>query len=177
MANVQAESGQIVFAGSNFPHPILFHSSKEVLDHFVQNCPRSDLDGLVRFWPNASGLEACWCAIIIWPGSGRTQLAHYQFSTFRLLHSSTDAAHAPYRIICTWTAQNRPAETSFSYIMYTACSLLDEQHTIGSLLDEQHTTGSPLGEQYIACSLLDEQHTCSLLGEQHTACSLLDEQS
>ena len=72
MANVQAESGQIVFAGSNFPHPILFHSSKEVLDHFVQNCPRSDLDGLVRFWPNASGLEACWCAIIIWPGSGRT---------------------------------------------------------------------------------------------------------
>ena len=38
------------------------------MDHFVQNRPGSDLDGLVRFWPNASGLEASRCAGIIWPG-------------------------------------------------------------------------------------------------------------
>ena len=32
--------------------------SKEGTDHIVQNGPGSDLDGLVRVWPNASGLEA-----------------------------------------------------------------------------------------------------------------------
>ena len=30
------------------------------MGHTVQNRPRSDLDGLVRVWPNASGLEASW---------------------------------------------------------------------------------------------------------------------
>ena len=53
------------------------------------NCwlPASDLvqlDGLVRFWPDASGLEASLCAGIVRPGSGRTHWARYQFSTFRL---------------------------------------------------------------------------------------------
>ena len=55
------------------PHPtpcIRFSSvfSKEGMDHTVQNRPGSDLNGLVRVWPNASGLEARWCAGIIWPG-------------------------------------------------------------------------------------------------------------
>ena len=44
----------------------------------------SDLDGLVRFWPNASGPEASWCAGIIGLGSGRMQLACYLFAIFRL---------------------------------------------------------------------------------------------
>ena len=57
---------------------------KEGQDPIVQNWPRSDLDGMVRFRPNVSGLEASWCARIIRPGSGRTQLACYRFPFFRL---------------------------------------------------------------------------------------------
>ena len=45
---------------------------------------RIRLEGLVRFWPTASGPEASRCARIIWPGSGRTQPARNQFPTFRL---------------------------------------------------------------------------------------------
>ena len=71
VASVLPELGRVVYAGSDFPHPIQFHSSKEGLDHIVQNQHRSKLDGLVRFWPNASGLEACQCARIIWPASGQ----------------------------------------------------------------------------------------------------------
>ena len=41
--------------------------SKEGMGHIVQNRPGSDLDGLVKVWPNASGLEASRCAGIIWP--------------------------------------------------------------------------------------------------------------
>ena len=87
MDNMQSESGWIVYAGSDFPHLFQFCFSKEGMDHIVQNRPRSDLDGLVRVWPNTSGLKANWCAGIIWPGfsvSGRMQLACYQFLTFRL---------------------------------------------------------------------------------------------
>ena len=36
----------------------------------------------------------------------------------------------PDHIVCDWTAQNWPAEASFSYIMYTACSFLDEQSLV-----------------------------------------------
>ena len=46
-----------VYAWSNFPHPIQFCFSKEGMDHSVQNRPWSDMDGLVRVWPNASGLK------------------------------------------------------------------------------------------------------------------------
>ena len=59
--SVQPESGRIVYAGSDFPHPILSRSSKEDPDHVVQNLPRSDLGGLGRFWPNGSGPEASRC--------------------------------------------------------------------------------------------------------------------
>ena len=59
--------------------------------HTVQNWPRSDLVGLVRVWPNASGLEASWCAGIIGPGfwQGITDLlpvSHFQTQ----LHAFTD---------------------------------------------------------------------------------------
>ena len=42
--------------------------SKQGVVHIVQNRPGSDLNGLVRVWPNVSGLEASRCAGIIWPG-------------------------------------------------------------------------------------------------------------
>ena len=83
-ASMQPESGRIVYVGSDFPHPFQFCFSKKRMDHIAQNRPGSDLNGLVRVWPNASGLEASRCARIIRPGSGRTQPARYQFPTFRL---------------------------------------------------------------------------------------------
>ena len=58
--------------------------SKEGPNHIVQDWPRSDPDGLVRFWPNTSGPVASQCARNIVPGSGRMQPARYQFPTFRL---------------------------------------------------------------------------------------------
>ena len=57
-ASVQPESGRIVYAGSDSPYPFQFRFSKEGMNHIVQNRPGSDLDGLVRVWPNAYGLEA-----------------------------------------------------------------------------------------------------------------------
>ena len=36
---------------------LFYFSSQRRHDHIVQNRPGSDLDGLVRVWPNASGLE------------------------------------------------------------------------------------------------------------------------
>ena len=68
MASVQPGSGQIVYAGSDFPHPFQLCFSKEGMDHIVQNRTGSDLDGLVRVWPNTSGPEASWCPGIIRPG-------------------------------------------------------------------------------------------------------------
>ena len=61
------------------------------MDHIVQNRPGSDLGGLVRVWPNASGLEASCCAGIIRPGfwqdaTGPLPVSHFQ-TRFR---SSTD---------------------------------------------------------------------------------------
>ena len=82
-ASMQPESGRIVYAGPEFLHPFQFHFSKEGMDNIEQNQPRSDLDGLVRVRPNASGLEASWCAESSDLVSGGTQLAHYQFPTFR----------------------------------------------------------------------------------------------
>ena len=53
---VQPESGRIVYVGSDLSHPIRFRSSKDRPDHIVQIRPGSDLDGLVRVWPNGSGV-------------------------------------------------------------------------------------------------------------------------
>ena len=61
-ASVQPELGQIIYARSDFTHPVWFSSSKEGMDHTVQNQPGSNLDGLVRFWPKAPCPEASWCA-------------------------------------------------------------------------------------------------------------------
>ena len=61
-ASVQPELGQIIYARSDFTHPIWFSSSKEGMDHTVQNQPGSNLDGLVRFWPKAPCPEASRCA-------------------------------------------------------------------------------------------------------------------
>ena len=91
MASMQSESGQILYAGSNFLHPFQLHFSKEGIDHSVQNQPRSNLDGLVRVWPNTSGLEASWCAGMIRPFSGRMQPACYQ----TWFHSSTNVPDNP----------------------------------------------------------------------------------
>ena len=67
----------------------------------AQNRPGSDLDGLLRVWPNTSGLEASWCAGIIRPGfwqdaTGPLPVSHFQ-TRFR---SSTDV---PDKIV-----QNQP---------------------------------------------------------------------
>ena len=71
MASMQAELVRIIYAGSSFLHLILIHSSKEGLDHTVQYWPGSSLDGLVRFGPNASGLDPVWMA---WSGLGQMHL-------------------------------------------------------------------------------------------------------
>ena len=100
-ASVQPVSGLIVYASSDFPYPIQFRFPKEGLDHTAQNQPGSDLDGLVRVWPNASGLEASWCAGIIRPGfwqdaTDPLPVSHFQ-TRFR---SSTDVPDN--------TVQNQP---------------------------------------------------------------------
>ena len=89
----QNRAGSYNYAEFDFPHPIRFRSSKEGLDHnfIVQNRAGSDLDGLFRVLPNASGPEASRCARIIGPGSGRTQPASFQFLHFQTwLRSFTD---------------------------------------------------------------------------------------
>ena len=80
---LRPESGRMVYAGSDFPHPFQPCFSKEGMDHIVQNRPGSDLDGLVRVWPNTSGLEASWSAGIIGPGfwqdsTGPLPVSHFQ---------------------------------------------------------------------------------------------------
>ena len=66
-ASVQPESGRIVYAGSDFPHPFQFHYSKEGMGHAAQNQPRSHLDSLTVVWINSSGLKASQCAGITGP--------------------------------------------------------------------------------------------------------------
>ena len=83
--------GRIVHAGSDFPHPFQLHFSKEGMDHILQNRPGSDLDGLVRVWPNASGLEASRCAGIMGPGLWQDATGPLPVSHFpTLFRSSTD---------------------------------------------------------------------------------------
>ena len=79
-ASVQPESGRIVYAGSCFPHPFELRFSKEGMDQIVQNRPGSDLDGLVRVWPNASGPTRVHESSGL--VSGVTHPARYQFPTF-----------------------------------------------------------------------------------------------
>ena len=73
--SMQPESGWIVYAGWDFLHPIQFCSSKEGLDYIMQNWPRSNLDGLVRFQPNTSVCKNHWAqltAVLVecnWPAT------------------------------------------------------------------------------------------------------------
>ena len=65
--------------------------SNKGMDHTFQNWPRSDLDGLVRVWPNASGLVASQCAEIIEPGFWQDTPNLLPVSDFQIrLHSSID---------------------------------------------------------------------------------------
>ena len=57
--------------------------SKEGMAHTAQNRSGSDLNGLVRVWPNTSGLEASRCTGIIGPGfwqdaTGPLPVSHFQ---------------------------------------------------------------------------------------------------
>ena len=93
MASRLPESGWIVYVGSNFPHSFQLHFSKEGMDHIVQNRPGSDLDGLVRVSPDASGLEASWCVGIIWPGVWQDTTSLLPVSDFQTqFRSSTDVS-------------------------------------------------------------------------------------
>ena len=65
--------------------------TQEDMDHIVQNRPGSDLGGLVRIWPNTSGLEASWCAGIIRPGFWQEATSPLPVSHFPTrFRSSTD---------------------------------------------------------------------------------------
>ena len=82
-ASMRPGLGRIIYAGSNSYIVFRFRSSKEDLDHTVLNQPESDLDGLVRFWPNTSGLESSHRARII--GPSRFTCKHRQQSQKWLL--------------------------------------------------------------------------------------------
>ena len=90
-ASVPPESGRVVYA--DLTSRIRFSSvfSKKAWIILCKNRPRSDQDDLVGVLPNASGLEASWCAGIIGPGfwqytTGPLPVSHFQ-TQFR---SSTD---------------------------------------------------------------------------------------
>ena len=100
-ASMQPESGRIVYAGSDFPHPFQLRFSKEGIDRIVQNRPGSDLDGLVRVWPNASSLVASRYAGIIGPGFWQNATSPLPVSHFHTrFRSSTDVPDN--------TVQNQP---------------------------------------------------------------------
>ena len=82
-ASVQPESGRIVYAGSDYPHPFHLHFSKEGMGHIVRDQPKSGLDGLVRVWAKRIWPEAILCAGIIGPGfwqdaTGPLPVSHFQ---------------------------------------------------------------------------------------------------
>ena len=82
MASMQPESRHIISAGSDFPHLTRFGSSKG-LNHVMQNWLGSDLDGLVRIWPNVYNPEASQhCKNH--RGLVLAELDRYQFPTCRL---------------------------------------------------------------------------------------------
>ena len=88
-ASVQLESARVVYAGSDFPHLFQFCFSKEGMDHIAQNWTGSDLDGLVRVWPNTSGQEASLCAGMIGPGVGQDATGPLLVSHFYTQYSSS----------------------------------------------------------------------------------------
>ena len=104
-ASVQPESGRIVYAGCEFPRPFQVRFSKAGKDHIAQNRPGSDLDGLVRVWPNRSGQEASLCARII--GSGFWQDATGPLPVSRFQTRFRSSRDVPDNIV-----QNQPVSGS-----------------------------------------------------------------
>ena len=65
----------------------VFFSSKEGIDHTVQNQPGSDLDGLARVWPITHLVSAGTTGPGFWQdATGLLLVSHFQTR----LHSSTD---------------------------------------------------------------------------------------
>ena len=101
-ASVHPETDSVMYARSVFQ----FRFSKEVMDYVVQDRPGSDLDLLVRVWPNASGLEASWCAGIIGPGFWQDATGPLPVSRFQTrFRSSTDVPDN--------TLENQPGSSLF----------------------------------------------------------------
>ena len=77
-----------IMASMQHPFQLFFQRS---MGHIVHNWPRSDLDGLVRVWPNTAVLEASCCAGIIGPSfwQDATRLPPF-FSVSGFVPSSTD---------------------------------------------------------------------------------------
>ena len=96
-ASVQPESGRIVYAGSDFPHPFQFRFF--VVVFFPKKARiilrKTDPDPIWMAWSGFGQTHLVWKQAgeqeSSGPVSGRTQPARYQFPTFRLgFHSSTD---------------------------------------------------------------------------------------
>ena len=132
-AIVQPESGRIAYAGSDFPHPFQYRFSKEGKDHTAQNRSGSDLGGLVRVWPNTSGLEASRCAGIIWPcfwqdATGPLPVSHFQ-TRFR---SSRDD---PDNIV-----QNQPGSDFVLAVTVSGFGQTDPVRKQSGVQDQNHPT-------------------------------------
>ena len=88
----QPELGWTVYVGSDFPHPFqLFFQRRHGSWFILCKTDRIRLDGLFRFWQNAFGLEASWCAEIIRPSfwqDATSPLPVWHFQTW--FRSSTD---------------------------------------------------------------------------------------
>ena len=82
----------------------------------MQNRPGSDLDGLERVWPNASGLEASWCAGIIGLGFWQEPKGRNQFPTFRL-----GFAHPQTTRIIWWRKKERKKNQPGSGLVLADC--------------------------------------------------------
>ena len=67
-------TGVFFLTGSVLPQPDSHSEPNRIWDGFDLI-----LDGLVRLWPRGSVLEANRCAEIIGPGSGKMELARFQF--------------------------------------------------------------------------------------------------
>ena len=111
-----------MYAPSDFPRPIRSHSCAEGSVHNVQNRPESNLDVLVRFWPNASGPEASQCTRIIGPGfwqdaTSLLPVSHFQ-TRFRFC---TDGSNH--------IMQNQPGS---SLVFGCLCQVLAKQIRSGS---------------------------------------------
>ena len=83
----------------------LYLNFKEGKDHFEQNRPGSNLGGLFRVWPNASGPKASRSAGIIWPSfwqdaTGLVPVSHLQTPFCTSTDIQDNTVQKPARIRC-----------------------------------------------------------------------------